>query len=117
MHRYDEAAESCRRALDLDPYHLLTLSVLTEVRAHQHRAGEALAAAEQAVQAHGRFFMTLAALAEAYGAAGRKEDTHRVLEELQGLGRAYLPPGGIARIYSILEDTDASLECAGNAVE
>lgn len=61
--------------------------------------------------------MTLAALAEAYGAAGRKEDTHRVLEELQGLGRAYLPPGGIARIYSILGDTDAAFEWAGKAVE
>src|SRR5260370_4512807 len=108
MHRYDEAAESCRRALDLDPYHLLTLSVLTEVRAHQHRAGEALAAAEQAVQAHGRFFMTLASLAEAYATAGRKEDALRVLEELQELGRgAYRPAGVIAHVYRILGDTDA----------
>jgi serine/threonine-protein kinase len=116
--RYDEAAESCRRALDIDSNFLMALESLVLVRAYQQRFEEALALANQAVQTHGRWSRPLTLLGIAYAVAGHTGDAHRVLEELLELGsRGYVPAGRVAAIYAALGEKDAAFEWAEKAVE
>ena len=118
LRRYDAAAACILRGLEIEPHHAFSMFALTQVLARQHRIEEALATAEQALQAYGRFSITLGSLAEAYAAAGRKQDTHRVLDELQERGReTYVPAGLIARIHSTLGDADTAFAWADKAVE
>ena len=116
--RYDEAAESCRRALDIDSDFLMALDCLALVRAYQHRFQEALALASQTVQIHGRWSRPLAVLGIACALGGSTGEAHRVLDELLELGsRGYVPAGRVAGIYAALGEKDVAFEWAEKAIE
>jgi tetratricopeptide (TPR) repeat protein len=116
--RYDEAAESFRRALDIDANFLLALEGLALVRAYQQRPEEALALADQGVQILGRRPRPLTLLGIVYALAGLTGEAHRVLDELLELAsRDYVPAARVAGIYAALGEKDAAFEWAGKAVE
>ena len=116
--RYDEAAQSFRRALDIDSNFSLALDGLALVRAYQQRPEEALALANQGIQIHGRRPRPLTVAGIVYALAGCIGEAHRVLDELVELGtREYVPAGRVAGIYGALAEKDAAFEWARKAVE
>ena len=118
LRRYEEAAEACRKALDIDPTYLLALASLATVRTAQGRFDEALALALKALETHGRFSLALGSLGLVHAMAGQTEQAHGVLDELQEIAqRSYVSPSTLASIYSQLGEEDAALEWLEKAVE
>jgi tetratricopeptide (TPR) repeat protein len=118
LKRYDEAAESFRRALDFDSNFFLALHGLALLRAYQQRSEEALALVEHAIQIHGRWSRTLFPLGIVHAVTGHISEARRVLEELLELRRAgYVPAAGIAEIYASLGEADAAFEWADKAAD
>jgi serine/threonine-protein kinase len=118
LKRYDEAAESCRRALDIDSSFFPALDGMALVRAYQRRFEEALALANQGIQVHGRRPRPLTLLGIVCALAGHNGEARRVLDELLELdSREYVPAGRVAGIYTALGEKDAAFEWAGKAVE
>jgi TolB-like protein/Tfp pilus assembly protein PilF len=116
--RYEEAAESFRRALDIDSNFLLALEGLALVRAYQQRPQEALALANQEAKLIGRRPRSLTALGMVQALAGHTGEAHCVLDELLELGgREYVPAGRVVGIYAALGEKDAAFEWAAKAVE
>jgi TolB-like protein/Tfp pilus assembly protein PilF len=116
--RYDEAAESFRRALDMNSNFLLALHGLALLRAYQQRSEEALALVTHAIQIHGRWSRTLFPLGIVHAVTGHTTEARRVLDELLELSRAsYVPAAGVAEIYVSLGEIDAALEWADKAVD
>ena len=116
--RYDEAAQSFRRALDIDSNFFMALEGLALLRAYQQRFEEALALANQGIQIHGRRSRPLTLLGIAHALAGHATEAHRVLDELLELSsREYVPAGRVAGIYLALGEKDAAFEWAEKAVE
>ena len=116
--RFEAAADSCRRALELDPAFSLALTILAAALGHQRKFSEALAVANQALQLLGRWPMPLQALANVHAIAGNSDEAHRVLQELQEQGRTrYVGASYIASIYSQLGEKDAAFEWAERAIE
>jgi tetratricopeptide (TPR) repeat protein len=116
--RYDEAAESFRRALDIDSNFLLALHGLALLRAYQQRSEEALALVNHAIQIHGRWSRTLFPLGIVHAVTGHTTEAQRVLDELLELSRAgYVPAAGVAEIYVSLGEIDAAFEWADKAVD
>jgi tetratricopeptide (TPR) repeat protein len=116
--RYDEAAESFRRALDFDSNFLLALHGLALLRAYQQRSEEALALVKHAIQIHGRWSRTLFPLGIVHAVTGHTGEARRVLDELLELSRAgYVPAAGVAEIYASLGEADAAFEWADKAVD
>jgi TolB-like protein/Tfp pilus assembly protein PilF len=115
---YDEAAESFRRALDIDSNFLMALDGLALVRAYQRRFDEALALADLAIHIHGRRSRPLALLGTVQALASHPGEAYRVLEELIQLGsRDYVPAARVAGIYAALGEKNAAFEWAEKAVE
>jgi TolB-like protein/Tfp pilus assembly protein PilF len=116
--RYAEAAESFKRALDINSNFLLALNGLALLRAHQQRSEEALALVEHAIQIHGRWSRTLFPLGIVHAVTGHASEARRVLEELLELSRAgYVPAAGVAEIYVSLGEIGAAFEWADKAVD
>ena len=116
--RYDEAAESCRRALEIDPNFFIVIDCLAVVRCYQQRFEEALTLADQGVEIHGRRSRRLTLLGLVHALAGHIGEAHRVLDELLELGsRDYVPAGRVAGIYAALGEKDMAFEWAERAVE
>jgi hypothetical protein len=68
---------------------------------------QAIAESESAVVLSGRNPVRLAGLAQAYAAAGRRNDARKLLEELRGSARhSYIPPCLFAMIYTALGEQD-----------
>jgi serine/threonine-protein kinase len=116
--RYDEAAESFRRALDIDSDFLLALEGLALLRAYQERPEEALALAHRGIQILGRRPRPLTLLGIVHALAGHTGEAHCVLGELRELdSRDYVPAARVAGIYAALGEKDAAFEWAWKAVE
>ena len=116
--KYEEAAESFRRALDIDPRFLMALEGLALVRTYQHRFEEALALVNQALQIHGRQSRPLTMLGIVYALAGNAGEARRVLDELlEPGGRDCVFAGRVAAIYIALGEKDTAFEWAAKAVE
>jgi tetratricopeptide (TPR) repeat protein len=116
--KYDEAAESCVRALDIDPAFPYALYFLLQIRVLQQRFGDALVCAERLIQVLGRSYSSLACLGLAHAAAGDSEAAYGVLREIKSLpGGAQICPTGIASIHALLGERDAALEWMEQAIE
>ena len=79
---------------------------------------EAIARAEKAVEQFDRNPRLLAALAEAYAAAGRTTDVEAILTEFEAAERErYIEPVFFAMVYLSLGDPDAALDALERAYE
>ncbi|MBI4481998.1 MAG: tetratricopeptide repeat protein [Acidobacteria bacterium] len=79
---------------------------------------EAIAELQRAVSLRGENAHTMALLAHGYAAAGRKEEAHKVLEQIRELSqRRYVSAYGISTVYAGLGETDLALEWLEKACE
>jgi len=116
--RYAAAAASIRRGLEIEPHYLVGMVLFAYALASDGRFDEAISAAERLVQIHGRWPVTLAALGEVYAMAGRGEQAHQILGELEGFARqTYVGGNTLATLHAHLGNTDAAIEWAGKAIE
>jgi TolB-like protein len=115
---YEQAAENCLRALEIDPRFVYALYFLVQIRACQRRLGEAFVCAEQLMQILGNSYVSLSSLGLAHAASGDGGAANRVAREIESLpGGAEICPTGIASIHALLGENAAAFEWMERAIE
>ena len=105
--RYDAAVDRLREALDLDAGHFLLHLRLGLVYLQTGLPEAAIDEMQKAVSLSGRSTETLAGLAQAYGAAGRRADMQAILGELdEQSDQRYVSPYNLARVHAASGDPD-----------
>ncbi len=103
--RYQDAVECLRRAVDLDAGHFLLHLRLGLVYVQTGSMELAIEEMQTAVTLSGRSTETLTGLAQAYGAAGKRDAMRAVLAELeQPADRRYVSPYNMARVHAAAGD-------------
>ena len=100
--RYDQAIEQFVKTIELDPNSAFAHGGLGWAYRCKSMHEPAIAAWEKAVELwHGP--SPLSWFGEAYAAAGRRDEAHKILEQLFELAKQrYVTPYGVARIYAAL---------------
>jgi tetratricopeptide (TPR) repeat protein len=106
---YDAAIAQYRSTIELDRTfalgHLWLGHALVQIGAFE----EAVREFETTIQLSGRGAITIAGLAKAQAAAGRRSEAHRLVAELDELGRQrFVPQYDIAAVYVAAGDPDAA---------
>ena len=115
--RYDEALEEYRKVLEKDPNSINAHLGLGEVYVKQGRYEEALAEMLKA-RPLAKGPRQLARIGAVYGAAGKRDEAIKILEEVKGLtGKRYDLGTHIAAIYAALGDKDQAFAWLDNAYE
>jgi TolB-like protein/Tfp pilus assembly protein PilF len=105
--RYDAAVDRLNEALDLDAGHFLLHLRLGLVYLQTGLPEAAIDEMQNAVSLSGRSTETLAGLAQAYGAAGRRADMQAILAELdEQSAQRYVSPYNLARVHAASGDAD-----------
>jgi len=109
--RYDDAIEQLRRAVELDPHYPVTYWILCLLLRITGRHEMSITEGEKAVKLSGGSPLMCAALAQAFGAAGRKEEALKLLDELKRRAeQKYVAPYFFAGIHIGLGEKDLALE-------
>lgn len=114
--RYDEAEKYLRDVLTIEPNYAIAHQVLGINLIKQHRLGEAIAELETArrLEAEPR---VLAALGNAYAAAGHKERAIALMDELETISsQRYVSQFSRAVILAGLGEKQDALNCLDNAL-
>lgn len=107
----EDAIVQYRRALELDPGYIQAHLRLGMEYSILGRFGEAIAQLEAAARLTRRNPYSLALLGEAYGRAGNRQKAEELLQEmLRRAAGGYVPPFGVAMVYSALGDHDSTFE-------
>ena len=115
--RYDEALEEYRKVLEKDPNSINAHLGLGEVYVTQRRYEEALAEILKA-RPLAKGPRQLARIGAVYGAAGKRDEAIKILEEVKGLtGKRYDLGTHIAAIYAALGNKDEAFAWLDNAYE
>ncbi len=105
--RYKEAIEQLRRVIEIDPNRYQTLWTLALTYLANHQFDASITTAEKAVTVSGRAPGALGVLGLAYGAAGRKGDANKIVDELLQLQkRRYVTPMALVYVYIGLGNKD-----------
>ena len=109
--QFEPSLAQCRKTIELDPNffasHFVCGLALEQIGQHD----EALAEFQAAVDLSGRLPLFLAALGHGYAVAGRKTETHRVIDEIRDASKhKYQSSYAVAAIYAGLGQTDQALE-------
>jgi tetratricopeptide (TPR) repeat protein len=105
--RYTESIAATERLLAREPNYGLSHTFLSLVLSTVGRFDEAISAAKKAVRLLSRSPYTLSRLAAAYAAAGRREETEQVLEELREISNTrYVSPYLVATVYANLGERE-----------
>ena len=108
--RYDEAIEQLQRTVELDPNYPVTHWVLGLLHRKTGRYDLAIAEGEKGVNLSGGSSLMSAALAQTFGAAGRKEKAVEILDALSKLAeQRYVPPTSLPESASAWGTTTARL--------
>jgi TolB-like protein/Flp pilus assembly protein TadD len=122
---YEPAIACLDKALEMDPNQFLVHFRRAQIVLEQGRHEEAIQAMQRAVVISDRSVETLAGLGQAYAAAGRGDDLHEVLTELEQLSATrYVSAYGMAKVHA-LADRDAAFawldkaygECSADLIE
>ena len=107
--RYDQAIEQFVKTIELDPDSAFAHGGLGWAYRCKSLHEPAVAAARKAVELwHGP--SPVSWLGEAYAAAGRRDEAHKILEQLHELSKQrYVTPYGVARIYATLGKKEEAL--------
>ena len=109
--RYDDAIDQLRRAVELDPHYPVTYWILCLLLRITGRHEMSIAEGEKAVKLSSGSPLMCAALAQTFGAAGRKEEALSLLEELKRRAeQKYVAPYFFAGIHIGLGENDLALE-------
>jgi tetratricopeptide (TPR) repeat protein len=109
--RYDESIRGFQQVLADHPQYQWALWQLgaVQIAAGQHDA--AIATLQKAVEAGHRSASALGTLGEAYGAAGRRAEAQKLLDELTLMARErYVSPHAFVHIYIGLREKDKAFE-------
>jgi TolB-like protein/Tfp pilus assembly protein PilF len=116
--RYDQAAVVLERTREINPDHFLPHLRMGLIHIQQRKYDEAILELKTAVSLADQSTETLAALAMAYAAAGKKKPAQQILAELQQLaGKRYVLPYNVAKIYAAGGDRDKAFEWLERAYE
>jgi len=116
--RYDQAAVVLERTRELNPDHFLPHLRMGLIRIQQRKYDEAILELKTAVSLADQSTETLAALAMAYAAAGKKKPAQQILAKLQQLaGKRYVLPYNVAKIHAAGADSDKAFEWLERAYE
>jgi TolB-like protein/Tfp pilus assembly protein PilF len=116
--RYDAAVDRLNEALDLDAGHFLLHLRLGLVYLQTGLPEAAIDEMQNAVSLSGRSTETLAGLAQAYGAAGRRADMQAILAELdEQSAQRYVSPYNLARVHAASGDADLAFSWLERAWE
>lgn len=124
---YEAALESHRRLADLDPMFYKAHSSIGRVLCQMKRYDQAIEAFEKALSLGGAVPSTMAAMGQALGLAGRKNDARKCLAELETMALTryvtsscfavvHLGLGEISRSLDWLENSCAQHELATKAI-
>ncbi|MGH9745770.1 MAG: protein kinase domain-containing protein [Candidatus Acidiferrales bacterium] len=109
--RYDDAIEQLRRTVELDPNYPVTYWILCLLLRKLGRYEEAIAEGEKGVNLSGGSILIRAALAQTFGAAGRRTEAIEILDALTALARqSYVAPYFFAGIHIGLGDDGRAME-------
>jgi tetratricopeptide (TPR) repeat protein len=109
--RYDQAMEVLERAHEINPDHFLPHLRMGLVRIQQRKHEQAIGELKTAVQLSDQSTETLAALAMAYAAAGKKKAALAIVRKLQEpKGKRYVLPYNIAKIYAAGGNKEKALQ-------
>ena len=116
--RYDDAIEQLQRTVELDPNYPVTYWVLSLSLRKMGRYDLAIAEGEKGVSLSGGSPMMRAALAQTFGAAGKKEKAIEILDDLTKLAKQkYVAPYFFAGIHVGLGENDRAIECLEKSYE
>jgi eukaryotic-like serine/threonine-protein kinase len=116
--RYDEAVEQLRRTVELEPNYPVTYWILGLVLRKTGRYELAITEGEKAVKVSNGSPMMRAALAHTLGAAGRKKEAIRILDDLtERAKQKYVAPYFFAGIHIGLGENDRAIEYLEKAYE
>jgi eukaryotic-like serine/threonine-protein kinase len=109
--RYDDALEQLRRTIQLDPNYPVTYWILGLTLRKIGRYDQAITEGEKGVSLSGGSSMMRAALAQSFGAAGKKESGIQIHDELVKLAKQnYVASYFFAGIYVGLGEDDRAIE-------
>jgi serine/threonine protein kinase/tetratricopeptide (TPR) repeat protein len=116
--RYDEATHQIRRTFELDPNYPVANWVLGLVLRQMGRYEKAIEEGEKGVEHSGGSPLIRASLAGTLGAAGKRAEAMRILEDLRAVAKQkYVAPYFFAGIYAGLGELDHALECLEKSFE
>jgi tetratricopeptide (TPR) repeat protein len=115
--RYEEAADACRRALELDA-HLPTANMyLGQIEEYRRRFPGAILRFQKAYEASATP-LHLANLGHACGRSGNRSEAMKVLTQLSTLSKTrYVSPYAFALVYIGLADTEKAFESLQRAIK
>ena len=109
--RYDQAMEVLERAHEINPDHFLPHLRMGLVRIQQRKHEQAIRELKTSVKLSDQSTETLAALAMAYAAAGKKKAALAIVRKLQEpKGKRYVLPYNIAKIYAAGRNKEKALQ-------
>lgn len=105
--RFESAIEVLQHVQEIAPEHFLPHMRMGLVRIQQGKYDTAIQALETAVRLADQSTETLAALAMAYGAAGKRDKAHAIALDLEASqGKRYVLPYNFAKIYAASSDAE-----------
>lgn len=115
---YEKAIEQCKKALEIDPNFAYVYSVLGKVYVQKPLFGDAIEEFQKAIDLSGTSPQYSAELGHAYALAGKTEEAHRILEELQKFSKQkYADAWDIAMVYVGLGEIDRAFQWLEKALE
>lgn len=109
--KFDYAIDQCQRALELSPNFAILRWLLGNLFQAKGMHGEAIAERQWAVDASGRAPFFLAELGDSHAAAGHKNETYRIIEELHEISKGkYVMAYWMALIYAGLDEMDLAFD-------
>jgi len=116
--RYNDAIEEFHKSIEFDPNSYIPHWYLIYCYAMKGLYDDAVAEAQKALElSDGRPLMRVV-LGQAYALSGREEEARRLLSEMINISKeTYIPPQGIAIIYTGLGEKDKALEFLEKAYE
>jgi len=116
--RWERVLDEGRHMIALDPSHFLGHWAVGMAHIGTGEPDEGVTAFEKAHELSGGIPLTLGYLAYAYGCAGRRDDTGKMLEQAEAIAEnTYLPPSTFALGHVGLEDWDAAFHWWNQAIE
>ncbi|MGC4081507.1 MAG: protein kinase [Vicinamibacterales bacterium] len=116
--RFDDGAAECDRALETQPNFIIGLYVKGMCRAVQGRLDEAIDLLSRAAAMSNRAPFYLGLLGNFFATAGRVDEAHAILDELQSrVADSYVPPHAFTFIYTALGDLERAFEWQDRANE
>src|SRR6202140_5102399 len=114
--RFDEAADACRKALELDPNYPTANMYLGQIEEYRGRYQAAIIRFRKAYEATATP-LHLANLGHAYARSGNRSEALKVLAQLRTLSKTrYVSPYAFALVYIGLADTEKAFEWLQKAV-